>query len=776
MECSLCQSPLAEGATVCGACGSAVVADVAEVTLLSGSRGPDTTGGPPRGEVLAERWEIEERIGSDVLMSRYRAHDQETEAHVVVTLVPPEVLPSARERDAVKDRLAAAVGIGNKFLPGLLDADREGQFVFTVEPLVVGMSLRSVLDARRARGETMHVREVLPVIAQLAAALSGIAPPQRHGDVRAERVVVGQDGLRLVGAFMLPALPAGVVSKALAADDAWRRVLAPEALRGTAADAADRFGVAAIAFEALTGKLPGRAGPTLGGGEFAAIDEALRALLLPEPGTRARSLDALIEALAECAHLPIPDLDPASFRRLRRSNVPRAATPSSVAQRPSVVVDATVVAPVPPGLDTPASAPFDAGPFDTSPAAPVDADSTARMQALNEDGELPADTLPPAYRLDDGATLPELSRQTRRVIAVQPPVAVVVAAAKPASAPAKPAPKSSPPPKPVPKSSPPAPLARPKPIAGAATGGTQEVAMEDLLIAPAAKKKRDDDSLDPRLVRAALGVASDEPKPVADAPASRKKRADDSLDPRLVRAALGVALDGADDDDDEPATAEHTAAPAAAKKPSGDTQQLTSGDLAEMASAANRRSARVTANKSPPSAPRARDAEPVEVVKLPRYDVAKKPAPAPKSVPPAPKPAPPAPSVRPAAPAAAASPAPSPSAPATPRSVPPPSRPATPRSVPPPAAARTPSVRPGAPAAAPVTARPPQRAPVATAEDLVLHKPRARSDRMVIWVSVVLALIILSVGAAVAWRREAAEAEARERRLDQRFQQLQQQP
>lgn len=743
MECSLCQSPLADGATVCGACGAAVVADVAEVTTLAGWRGPDTVGGPPRGEVLSERWEIEERLSSDVLVSRYRAHDQETEAQVVLTLIAPGIVPSAHERDALRDRLAAAVGVGNKFLPGLLDADREGQFVFTVEPLTVGMSLRNVLDARRARGETMHVSEVLPVVAQLAAGLTGLAPPQRHGDVRAERVIVGQDGLRLVGAFVVAALPASSVAKALASDDAWRRVLAPEALRGTANDAADRFGVGAIAFEALTGRLPGHLEPLLGG-DFSPVNEALRALLTPDPGTRARSLDALIEALAECAHLPVPELNPASFRRLRRSSAPR-----------------------PPA------------------ATPANADSTERMQALDANGELAPATLPPAYRLDDGETLAEDALRTRRVIALSAEAADEVATAIPANTPPRPAPSGGstasksnpptsravaaaprsnpPPPRSVPpthRSGPPAPT--PRPIAGAAVGGTQELAMEDILDTVPARKKRNDESLDPRLVRAALGVSMDEPESVATAPAPepapppKKKRGDDSLDPRLVRAALGVALEESADPD-EPATGERPAAPARATQPSGSTQQLTANDLAEMAAAASRRGARITSDTAPPGARRKRDAEPARVVKIPRYDVAK-----PVAAPPS----------QPAAPVAAPRPVP------PPRSISPAAPMAAPRSVPPPRMERASSVRPPAPAPAapPKAPRAAQRAPVAMAEDLAPRAVHAPDGRLIIWLSLVLALVILAVGAAIAWSQHAASTEARERRLDQRFQQLQQRP
>lgn len=284
MDCAVCQSPVDVDATRCAACGASLYEDD-DAATVAGPRFMDVGALLPLGEVLAERWELEERLGVEGPFSRFRAIDQESDARVCVTVVARELLPGTAEREGVGDRLDACVGVGNRYVPGLLDVDRERALLFVVEPLVAGPSLRSVLDARHARGETMQVSEVLPVVAQLAAALAGLPPPHRHGDVRAERVVVGREGLRLVLPFLLPALPGAALVRLLAPDDVWRRALAPEVLRGAAGDAADRFGVAAIALEALTGQPPGGPFPALRVG-LAPVEDALRELLAPDPSAR----------------------------------------------------------------------------------------------------------------------------------------------------------------------------------------------------------------------------------------------------------------------------------------------------------------------------------------------------------------------------------------------------------------------------------------------------------------------------------------------------------
>ena len=154
--------------------------------------------------------------------------------------------------------------------------------------------------------------ELLPVVAQIATGLAAIPPPFRHGDVRAERVRIHGEGLALTGAFLLPALPQAALTRALFADAVWARAVAPEVSRGGAADAADRYGVALIAFEALAG-VPWSPGARLPG-QLDDLDQALRALLEVDPLAREKTLDGLVAALAKTAKLPVPSLEAAPFR------------------------------------------------------------------------------------------------------------------------------------------------------------------------------------------------------------------------------------------------------------------------------------------------------------------------------------------------------------------------------------------------------------------------------------------------------------------------------
>ena len=423
-------------------------------------------GGPRTGQVLGERYQIEAKLGADPFTLDYRALDQETEQPVLVRVVEPKHLPASEARNTAR-RLSRLVGAGGEYLSALLDADCDGVFLFVVEPLAVGATLRDVMRARAARYDILSPAEILPVTARLAAALAAVPPPFRHGDVRADRIVIEPEAFALTCPFLVPALPTEVLSSILETDPRLARQFAPEVTSGNAGEAADRYGVASIVFEALTGRLPERGAPSAS--ELGDIGTALQALLAPDPEARPESLDSLIEVLAARAELPVPELEPGAFKRPRRLSVRRKSETGLPTVRDTEELSAEDTEPRP-AKDAPESA------SSRRPTVQV----TRGLRDTIEMSHAP-ELAPP-----DGDDAEE-SENTRRVVraeATSPPKARV--------------------------------------IPGASADGTQELdalsiieetPIEQQAEAPAApaearptKKDESDGDLDPRLVRAALGV------------------------------------------------------------------------------------------------------------------------------------------------------------------------------------------------------------------------------------------------------------------------------
>lgn len=526
-------------------------------------------GGPRRGEVVGERYEIRDRLREDAFSSSLLAFDQETEDAALVRVVRRDLLDDAARRQ-VAQRLQGAVGIGGRFSPGLTDADRDGELVYTVEPVPEGAPLRDVLDRRRHDGSTLEAHELLPVVARLGAALAAVPPPWRHGDVRATQVWIDPERLQLTGPFLLSALPIEVVRRVLESSDDLRRRHAPEVLRGTADDAADRYGVAIIAAEALLGMPPPEPGEAVGQG-LGPVGEALRELLHRDPRRRATSLDPLCEALSLHAGLPAPDIAAGAFRRARRLSVARPPSEPGLPKQPSE--DGL-------GFDEVDSAELEgeSTATDIGAVAPASQQTATDVEVAHEPRPAPATKTQLEVAAGEPTVeerLPSMTGETRRVVLSTDTLEEELPSVEHAEETR-------------------AIVART--IAGAATEGTQEIDASDFLEAddepaggrlgrviagaeaegtqeitadqliehglrdddlgpddglaprpkistqeltrPRARVTPDSGPLDPRLVRAALDVQlEDSGEAVVDGPEP------DSLDPRLVRAALDVQLE-----------------------------------------------------------------------------------------------------------------------------------------------------------------------------------------------------------------------------------------
>lgn len=281
-----------------------------------------------RGARIAGRYEIREHLRDDAYAFELLAEDREEKRDVLLRVLRRGLVEQTR-RDGVALTLSQNLGIGGRFLPGLLDAGCDGPWLFLTEPLPPGARLEDVIQERRAEGKTFSSAEVLPVVNHLDAALSALNAPLRHGDLRARHIWVAPDGLVLTGPFLIPALPRGSVAAAVAGNEELRRHSAPELKDGRSNATSDLYGVGIIALEMLSGMSLGPVDPAtseLKGLEEALdkvpdeADEPLRELLEPNPANRSRTLDRLRKALAQDAGLALNELDPEPFRAPRRAS------------------------------------------------------------------------------------------------------------------------------------------------------------------------------------------------------------------------------------------------------------------------------------------------------------------------------------------------------------------------------------------------------------------------------------------------------------------------
>ncbi|MCU0676164.1 MAG: hypothetical protein MUE69_25650 [Myxococcota bacterium] len=612
-----------------------------------------------RGDVIGERYEIRGRLRDDPFSHGFLALDQESEEQVLLRVVRSELLETA-DRNGVVRALRRFVGVGGRFLPGLLDADRDGPFVYATEPVPSGVTLRDVLDGRLREGTPLEPTELLPVVGYLDAALNAIPSSMRHGDVQAELVWVDRDRLELTGAFFVPALPAGAVAAVLQRHGDLRRRYAPELLQGIGGSAADRFGVGAIVHEALTLRPPPPPGESVSS-SLGALAAPLAALLHPDLTKRARDLDALLETLSRLSGHPPLELDAGAFQvdRRMRPQRPSSAPPPRVA--PGAVRTKSVeakpdVSPAHVASSPPSPVPALARERRMSPVPGIDDLHTERLPALDvataeallaKSGEItkvasdPAIVSPPprpktapASSKAPSTTAPSMTAPSMTAPSMTAPSTTAPSTTAPSTtapsmtAPSKPSPskpststpssKASVPPvaravhanatKPRDVTDPPI-AAPPKPSAGAAPrsavveleplpargdeGAHHLSVLTAVPKAPSEEKSTDRArDLDPRLVRAALGISMDSPSEEV-----RERTIDDEtsegvpLDPSVpakprkerTQELRLEDLEASEDDDDEERTSEGVPLdPSVPAKPRKEpTQELQLDELEE---------------------------------------------------------------------------------------------------------------------------------------------------------------------------------------------------
>jgi eukaryotic-like serine/threonine-protein kinase len=262
------------------------------------------------GQLLDQRYLIEELVGRGGMGSVYRGLDMKLDRPVAVKILHPETAnaPEARAQLAHEARSAARLPH-----PGIVAVYDRGDIAgrgFLVMEYVPGKTLRSLL-ADRGRVSPRRAFDVLePVLTALGAAhAAGIV----HRDIKPENILLASDGRIKIADFGLAQSAVATVPyvrnpRTVAGTAAY---LAPEQLQRGVADArSDVYAAGVLLFEMLTGQTPHP-----GGGPH---DAARRHLddETPRPSELVPGLAAELDALTARATHPDPDHRPRHARDL----------------------------------------------------------------------------------------------------------------------------------------------------------------------------------------------------------------------------------------------------------------------------------------------------------------------------------------------------------------------------------------------------------------------------------------------------------------------------
>lgn len=324
MKCPSCGSNVALDAAFCGECGTRLKApapqmeerqplDIAALRTIDAEAETRSSGRAAqkimeKGEVFADRYEIDRLVGEGGMGVVYRARDKLTEQDVALKLIRADRLAG---KDAVKRLIREGVtsrDIRHRNVVAVYDVGEYGGQPFMSMEFLAGQSLRAWNRQRMQSGADCSMATASKIIAEI---LSGLEAAHSagvvHRDLKPENVMLS--GEPTEAGVKLKILDFGVARAAGAGDTGatslgTRGYMAPEQI--TAPDAAqpsaDLYSLSVMFYELLVGVVPqGHWQPPSEGRTDVppAIDQLIQRGLSNNPRARPQSTEEYGQILAQ---------------------------------------------------------------------------------------------------------------------------------------------------------------------------------------------------------------------------------------------------------------------------------------------------------------------------------------------------------------------------------------------------------------------------------------------------------------------------------------------
>ena len=208
------------------------------------------------GEIICDRYEIRDVVGTGPLGLVYKAFDQEVEVDVALKVIASEFLPDQEAREQFLGAMHKTLDLVHENVVRYFDVDHDGERCFYVMQFLEGLTLRKIMNLRRDKQQCFSINEVEPIFVQLCSSLGKTSLHLIHGGVKPENIIILPDLLKVTDFGLFDAIPRAYYLSAQQAAGGAARYLAPEIRDGRDVDvSADVYSIAAILVELLTGKI-----------------------------------------------------------------------------------------------------------------------------------------------------------------------------------------------------------------------------------------------------------------------------------------------------------------------------------------------------------------------------------------------------------------------------------------------------------------------------------------------------------------------------------------
>ena len=211
------------------------------------------------GEVIAERYRLDELVGTGGMSSVFRAHDTMLERDVALKILHPHYTRDAEYVERFRREARAAAQIAHPNVVTVIDRGEHEGRQFIVFEYIPGENLKEVVERRGP----LAVREAIDLALQVARGLA-YAHEQGlvHRDVKPQNVLLNGDGRAKVTDFGIARSLDVVAGSGMTQPGTMlgtSHYIAPEQARGEGVDAqSDVYSLGCVLYELLTGDVPYR--------------------------------------------------------------------------------------------------------------------------------------------------------------------------------------------------------------------------------------------------------------------------------------------------------------------------------------------------------------------------------------------------------------------------------------------------------------------------------------------------------------------------------------
>ncbi|MCR5476555.1 MAG: Stk1 family PASTA domain-containing Ser/Thr kinase [Lachnospiraceae bacterium] len=204
------------------------------------------------GNLIGERYEILEKIGTGGMSDVYKARDQKLSRNVAVKVLKQEFAENENFVSKFRMEAQAAAGLMHPNIVNVYDVGEEGEDSYIVMELVEGITLKKYIE-KKAR---LTYKEAVSIAIQVGLGIEAAHNNHIiHRDIKPQNIIISKDGKVKVTDFG--------IAKAATSNTITSNVMgsvhytSPEQARGGYSDEkSDIYSLGVTLFEMLTGRVP----------------------------------------------------------------------------------------------------------------------------------------------------------------------------------------------------------------------------------------------------------------------------------------------------------------------------------------------------------------------------------------------------------------------------------------------------------------------------------------------------------------------------------------